>query len=594
MRAIRPGASVNATGGDVSLGAASTSASTVQALPGVTTGGSSFGLGISFALSIVNDNTFAGIDDGGMPTNAGNLTLHANGQHAMVTEARTGASGGGVTIVPSIAIALSNVTSRATIGVGGPLAVAGALDAKAELTASAITSASGSATTSGSAAIGVSLALTIANHTAEATTFRNITATGAVSFQALGSSRRRPTPRHRPPARRRRADSGAPAGGVDGQVTQQRNHADSVAGPGQGSGGTASPSASTSSGAISVAAAVGVNISNSRSRAYIPTTITVTAGGLLTFALVGEHRREGEGRRQRGHDQRRRHDRRGRRGQPRERRQRGRRRDRAVVVSHGLAADAAMTNVGGDLTHRFAAESKSGAGGGDVGISGSVSINIVNVATSGAIRTGGSVDATGGNVTLGAASTSVSTVSALPAGVTGGSSFGLGISFALSIINDHTYAGIDDGGALINAADLTLHANGQHALTTTAETGASGGVAIVPSIAVAISNVSSAATIGTSLTTLTLTGALDAKAELTASAITSATGSANSRRRRDRYLARAHDREPHRRLDDAAQRVGGWRGQLPGARVVRVGREREGLGPGCARGRRRLVHRSEP
>src|SRR5262249_40385289 len=266
--AIRSGATVNAGAGDVSMSAASTSTSTVKALGG-TIGGSSFGLGISFALSIVNDHTFAGIQGTGVLTNAHDLTLHANGQHAMTTESRTGAAGP-IAIVPSIAISLSNVDSRANIGTGSLLTLAGKLDAKAELTASAISTAAGAATGGSSAAIGVSLGLTVANHTVESTTHRNITATGSGSFQPLGtpapsaSGAKGTAPPAGAPAQ---GSAGEHAGGVDGQVAEQRSHADTVAGPGHGSGGTSTPSASTSSGGVSVAAAVGINIANSSSRA---------------------------------------------------------------------------------------------------------------------------------------------------------------------------------------------------------------------------------------------------------------------------------------------------------------------------------------
>ena len=177
IAAIRTTGSVTTTG-DVSLTAASTSVSTVKALGG-TIGGSSFGLGISFALSIVNDTTFAGIEDTGLLTNAHDLVLGANGQHAMTTLSQTGAAGP-IAIVPSIAIAISNVTSRANIGTGGLLTVTGKLDATARMTASAVTTASGAATGGSTAAIGVSLGLTLATHTVESTTHRDVTAGGSV------------------------------------------------------------------------------------------------------------------------------------------------------------------------------------------------------------------------------------------------------------------------------------------------------------------------------------------------------------------------------------------------------------------------------
>ena len=254
----------------------------------------------------------------------------------------------------------------------------------------------------------------------------------------------------------------------------------------------------------------------------------------------------------------------------------------AVVVVHGFVADASETNVAGDTTSRFGAESTSGAGGGSVGVAGSVSINIVNVDTAAAIRSGASVDAGLGDASLSAASNSISTVKAFPGGATSGTDFGLGISFALSIVNDTTFAGIEDTGLLTNAHDLTLHANGQHAMTTQAQTGATGGgVTVVPSISIAISNVTSKADIGAG-TLLTLTGSLDAKAELTASATTTRVGLGGRRDGGDRCGAGADAGDAHGRVDDAARPDGGWLGELPGARRLgfRVGRV--GFGCWCA------------
>ncbi|HTZ06018.1 MAG TPA: hypothetical protein VMB53_09700, partial [Gaiellaceae bacterium] len=520
--AIRSGGTIVA--GDVTLTATSDSVTTVTALPGGHTGGSDFGLGISVALSIVNDTTFAGLEDGSLLTGGDDLTLHAAGSHAMTTTAQTGAAGGGVTIVPSIAIAISNVTSKADIGTGAIVTLTGNLDAKAELTASATTTADGSAN-GATAAIGVALALTLATHTVESTTHRDVTAAGFVSFQALGASASESDATASASGAPAQGSAGQDPGGVDGQVAGQRNFADSTAGAGHGSGGAGStPSASTSDGGVSVAAAVGVNISNSSSRAFVPGGVHVTAGGTLTLktSVNSDGKAMGDGSAstsssgiaigagvavnlanvtneavvESG----------------------------AVVASHGLVADASMTTLAGDATDRFGAASTSGAGGGSIGVAGSVSINIVNLDTAAAIRSGATVDVAGGDSSLTAASTSVSTVAAM-GGTIGGSSFGLGISFALSIVNDTTFAGIEDTGVLTSGHDLVLGTNDQDAMTTTSQTGAAGPIAIVPSIAISISNVTSQADIGAGAL-LTLTGKLDATAQMTASVVTTAMGAA--------------------------------------------------------------------
>ena len=277
----------------------------------------------------MNDTTFAGLDDGAVLTGGHDLTLHASGAHAMTTQAQTGASGGGVTVVPSISIAISNVTSKATIGTGALLTLTGKLDAKAELTASATTTASGSAV-GATAAIGVALALTLATHTVESTTHRDVTAAGSVSFQALGGSASEADASASAAGAPGQGEAGSPGpGGVDSQVSGERSHADTVAGPGHDSGGAGStPSASTSSGGVSVAAAVGISIANSSSRAYVPGGVHVTAGRLADAEVVGEQRLEGEGGRLGVDDWLGDQRRRGRRDQPGECHERGGRRER--------------------------------------------------------------------------------------------------------------------------------------------------------------------------------------------------------------------------------------------------------------------------
>src|SRR5205823_14330106 len=100
---------------------------------------------------------------------------------------KTGAAGGKVAVVPSVAISLSNVTTTATVTAGNALNIAGRFSATADQNASAHTTAQGDAEGS-SAAIGVSLALTIANHRAEATLLRDLDASGNVGISAHGAS----------------------------------------------------------------------------------------------------------------------------------------------------------------------------------------------------------------------------------------------------------------------------------------------------------------------------------------------------------------------------------------------------------------------
>ena len=194
---------VNAGNGDVSIAAASSAdssadASAAQAPADGTGAASSLGIGASVAIALIDDTTTASLT--GTLTGGHDLALSANTVDGATSSSKTGAAGGNVTIVPSVAIMLSNITTIALVAPLADLNISGAFGASADQSASAGTNAEGDAEGS-SAAIGVSLALTIANHRTEATLARNLIAGGAVS---LSQTARRIAPQARPPRRRAR------------------------------------------------------------------------------------------------------------------------------------------------------------------------------------------------------------------------------------------------------------------------------------------------------------------------------------------------------------------------------------------------------
>src|SRR5205085_9581058 len=117
------------------------------------------------------------------------LTISADSTHAMNTTAKGGAATGtgAVSSGAQAAIAISNVTTKALLGTGAPLALTGKLAAAANQKATVTTKTSGD-TKGGNAAIGLSLALSDANHEVEATLGRDLNAGGDVSFTANGQS----------------------------------------------------------------------------------------------------------------------------------------------------------------------------------------------------------------------------------------------------------------------------------------------------------------------------------------------------------------------------------------------------------------------
>src|SRR2546427_6666024 len=147
----------------------------------------------------------------------------------------------------------------------------------------------------------------------------------------------------------------------------------------------------------------------------------------------------------------------------------------ATVTADGATLEAVMTD---DGTNTLSASATSGAGGGAVGIAGSVAIEIENIQTT--ARMAGTLTAGSGDVAITATSDSETTTDALPegAGVSGVGSVGIGASVAVTIIDDTSTAEVT--GMLSGGHDLALAASTTHLATTHAKTGASGGkVAVV-------------------------------------------------------------------------------------------------------------------
>src|SRR6185503_16294732 len=204
--------------------------------------------------------------------------------------------------------------------------------------------------------------------------------------------------------------------GVDHEVASQRSYADATSSSNGGTGTGAAdptPSASTSSGGVSVAAAVAINLAKSWSRATLVGPITVIAGGRFTLATSADTDAFA------GAD------------------------GTAVTPSHGggvsigvavainkadivntaiLPAGNIVNSQGATIqavmhsTHKLGASAKSGAGGGSVGIAGSVAIDLENITTTASLA--GSLNAGTGSVIIRATSDADSDVAAVPAEVT--------------------------------------------------------------------------------------------------------------------------------------------------------------------------------
>src|SRR5262249_25531294 len=198
-----------------------------------------------------------------------------------------------------------------------------------------------------------------------------------------------------------------------------------------------------------------------------------------------------------------------------------------TISAEGL--DISATNPNEDA---ISATATSGAGAKNVGLAGSVAINVVTDTTAATIATGANVTANDEAVTLKAENTTTETAEAKPggSGATTEGVLGIGASVAVNVVTARTSAAIQDGAVLEGASDLTLTATGSHTVTTTADNGAEAtgesGLGAGISAAIAVVNNSTTANLGTALSELDLSGDLEATAEHTDVIDTTADGKA--------------------------------------------------------------------
>ena len=221
------------------------------------------------------------------------VLLDASSKNDMTTAA-TGGSAGKTAVTPVVAISVANNDSHATLGAltddstgdAQAMTIKGSLKASAAHAGSVHTSAEGN-TKSADTGVGISIALTIASDTALATTARDLTAAGAVTFSARSTGSDDALAKassaggeQTPAAAKDGKDQG---GGISNQIHNQRDFADKRgAAAGAKAGTTASTDGKTAAegegGSVQVAGAVGVTVALSTSQASIPDGRTIIAG----------------------------------------------------------------------------------------------------------------------------------------------------------------------------------------------------------------------------------------------------------------------------------------------------------------------------
>ncbi|HTZ05978.1 MAG TPA: carbohydrate-binding protein, partial [Gaiellaceae bacterium] len=284
-------------GFDLSLTATSTVETTDKAKAN-DTDAKTVGVGAGAAILSIDDTTTATIDNGAIVQGAKNVTLSATGSDTATAYAEAGtsaASGSDFSLAADAAISLPTVTTSATIGTSGTaLDATGAVTLTATQTAKATTTAKGSATT-GDVVLGLALALALPDDEVTASIQRNVTATGAVSLSALGSSE---TATEADASASGAAGKGDDTSGkdVNGKANDQLSNANTERTDNTGNaaktsntdGARADTSDNNGSGSgdsntVTVAGAVAINIATTVSHAWLADGITVTSGGMVTI-----------------------------------------------------------------------------------------------------------------------------------------------------------------------------------------------------------------------------------------------------------------------------------------------------------------------
>jgi len=507
-------------GGDLTLTAQDTSSQAATATANAVAG--KVGIGASVAVNIATNTSDAEAQDGAQMTGVGNITIAASSTNSATTSTTAGGqSTSSVAIGGAVSIVVVTNTTTAQLGtLSGTQQLGGALQVTATHTGTNTTSADGT-TVGGNVGIGAAIALNIASDTTTATTKRSLSAGGAVSFTVTASAANGADAKASAMGADPTQTSSSGGSGADGQVDDQMDLAKTDAGSGNSTASNASaPSASTSGGKVGIAAALGINLATSSAVASIPDGLSISAGGLLTVSSsndtdalatadgsqvgtssstspTGSAPKVGVGA------------------------------GVAInlvtatneatigngvqVTSQGLTLQALTTNAGGatdlasppgtaDGVNTFSASATSGAGAMNVGIAGSLALNLISNTNQAEIEnTSTSSPATsvalgGGDLTLTAQNTSSQTATATTSA--SGGKVGVGAAVAVNTSTSTSDAEVQDGVQLSGANNATLMASSNQTITTTTTAGSSGNVAITPSVAVTVASDESTASLG--------------------------------------------------------------------------------------------------
>lgn len=563
---IGSGAAVNSNGGDVVVESADTSESklTVGASvkPASASEPAAVGVGASVGMNVAVNTTVAEIGDGASVTNANNLDLTAIGKHTLTNEVTGGSAGANISVTPVAAITVAVNTTTARLGTGSQLDLLGAYTSSAEQTTSSSSTATGQ-TQGNNVAVGASIALNSATDSVSAEIDRDISATGDVAVGAKSTAKSSTSATASVAGGEKAKDDGtappADGGSGSGQSVDQKVAAQGDAAKVSGkktaakapaatqTGGTTASDKldsttpppktedTTESGGVAVAAAVGVNsgiatttanVGKSRKITSTNGALKVTSTNQTDASAKADGSQVDSGNTSVGVGA-------------------------AVALNVGISTNVAAVGENAEINTKgltisavnatgeksdYAAEAKSGAGAGNVGVAGSLAANIVvnttvaaleGDSTSDADTKGAVVNAHGGDILIEAANATTNTVKsgADVKGTDDAAKVGVGASIGMNVGVNTVVAEAGDRSEITNGKDFGLNAKADHTFTTDVTGGAAGAkVAVTPLAAVTVAVNTTMARLGESPVETTLSGKFSSTVEHNSAATTTATG----------------------------------------------------------------------
>ncbi|HHW09619.1 MAG TPA: leukotoxin LktA family filamentous adhesin [Firmicutes bacterium] len=531
----RTGDQAHLSNGAVNISASEQAKNIARAVPAKSQVGgkeAEVGVGASVAVNVVLGETVAEIGDEAMieaNREGAGISVTANGDYSVTTEAHGGAAGD-VAVTPAVAVTVAERVTLARLGVSGGngaqpnIAVTdGDLTVRARSKENITTTAKGSSQ-GGSAAIGAAVAVALVDGTTEAVLAYQVESQGKVTVEAASAGVVESSATAGAKGEKEK-DASTPEDGVDKKVKEQTTLAEKKrdeakggergADQGQGDqgGGGASgeptdpkpaPSAETGEGKVGVAGAIGVNVVTSTTRARTADDISVNATGNFTLlaAANNDTKVSADGSTVSGGGN-------------------GAGVGAAVAINQATLTNEAYLGSGSfhadsitieaktletgsgdkaDKENVHSAEATSGAGSAKISVAGSLAINLTESRT--IARTGSGTLLSSGSIKISAAEQAKNIAKALPAkSQVGGkeTEVGVGASVAVNVVLGETTAELGDEGAIDatrEGAGVGVVATGDYTITTEAQGGATGDVAVTPAVAVTVAERATLAKLG--------------------------------------------------------------------------------------------------